>query len=216
LCVSEPQRRWRVVELVAFFVLFPASLWAARAGGWRVPVLPLLAATGLLAVLYLCLRAPGELRRAWRVQAGPELGRVALQTAAFGLALAAGVLLFAPERWLELPTRHPGRWAVLLALYPALSVVPQELVFRAYFFHRYGALLGNPARQALVSALVFGLAHAFYGHWLTVALSGLGGLCFAWTFLRTGSLALVVLEHSGYGLLLFTLGLGRLFLAEGP
>lgn len=206
-----------MAELLALFVLAPTSLWVARQHGWTVPVLPLLALLGALALLYLRRVAPERLRHAWRLPRGRgELARIALQTVLVGVAIVVCVLWVAPQWLLDLPTRQPARWVWLLALYPALSVVPQELVFRAFFFHRYEALLRRPAGQIVVSALVFGLAHLFYGHWLTVAFACAGGACFAWTFVRTGSLALVVLEHSGYGLLLFTLGLGRLFHTGAP
>lgn len=197
---------------MGLFVLAPAVLWARVAAGHSIPVVPLLVALGSLASLYLIWRAPSQLRQAltapWR---RGELARVAMQVLAGGALLTAYVLLAHPERFLAFPIERTWTWLVFLGAYPLLSVLPQELLFRAFFFHRYSALLPGTTATILASAVAFGLAHLFYGNWLSVGLATLGGLCCAWTFARTGSLALVVLEHSLYGVLLFTLGLGRLF-----
>lgn len=67
----------------------------------------------------------------------------------FGLAVAAVGL--AIMRWGNpgfLPHLSPERlrFLVLLwCLYPLLSALPQELIFRALFFHRYGRLFPTRA-----------------------------------------------------------------------
>ena len=48
-------------------------------------------------------------------------------------------------------------------------------------------------------------------HWEAVALSLIGGLIFAYRFVKTRSLLAVWLEHALYGDLIFTSGLGRFF-----
>ena len=210
--MSVRQRLWRGTEFLLLFGLAPAGLWVLKLVGRPVPVFVLLAATGVLALLYLLFAAPGQLRAGLARPCGrPELLRLGLQIAVAGALLALFVRAWRPDWFLDLPLRRPSRWLLFLGLYPLLSVIPQELLFRAFLFHRYGALLRSPTACVLASSAAFGLAHAFYGSWLVVGLSTLGGIAFAWTFVRTGSLSLVVLEHSLYGILLFTLGLGRLF-----
>jgi hypothetical protein len=59
----------------------------------------------------------------------------------------------------------------------------------------------------------FGWAHVGYGHAASIILSTIGGLFFADTFRRSGSLRLACLEHALYGDLMFTIGLGHLFYA---
>ena len=75
-----------------------------------------------------------------------------------------------------------------MLLYPALSVVPQELVFRTFFFHRYGRLFGGPWVATAASALAFSWAHVVLLNGLAVVLTLLGGWLFARTYLRTRSL----------------------------
>jgi len=202
----------RLVEFLVLFVVVPAALWALRAAGQQIPVLPLLCLLGSAAMLHLGRAAPGHLRgslvRRWSPD---ETRRIGLQVSLGAVFILAYVLAYHPDRFLDMPLQRTSSWVLFLVVYPLLSVLPQELIFRAFFFHRYAGLLRTQASRVLVSALVFGLAHAFYGTWTAVGLSTLGGLFFSWTFARTGSLPLVVLEHAVYGVLVFSLGLGRLF-----
>jgi membrane protease YdiL (CAAX protease family) len=218
------QRIPRALELVLLFGLFPVVLCLLSASGLPIPVIPLLVVSGIGAAVYLSRVAPAETRAAlvpaWP-SGGPwkraELARIGLQLTLGGALLFAYVLALQPERLFALPRERPWAWALLIGLYPLLSVLPQELLFRVFFFHRYGALCSGPLARILVSAAVFGLAHLVYGNGTAVALSTVGGIFFSWTFARTGSLWLVVAEHSLYGMLLFTLGLGNLFgLPEAP
>ncbi|OON65836.1 CPBP family intramembrane glutamic endopeptidase [Hymenobacter sp. CRA2] len=127
------------------------------------------------------------------------------------LLLAGLVLWHSPERWLDMPRQQPVAWLVLLVLYPLLSVYPQELIYRAFFFRRYRRLFPAKQLRVWVSAAVFALLHVIYLNWLAVLLTFVGGWFFAQTYARTRSLRLVWLEHALYGMLLFTLGLGAFF-----
>jgi membrane protease YdiL (CAAX protease family) len=98
--------------------------------------------------------------------------------------------------------------AFRMGLYPVLAAAPQELIFRAFFFHRYAPIFPGPASLLAANALSFGLAHLLYANWIAVVLSTLGGLLFASRYWRTGSLLVVSLEHGLWGDLLFTVGVG--------
>lgn len=128
------------------------------------------------------------------------------------VVLSVAVYCFVPSLFLRLPLHRPRLWLVVVLLYPLLSVYPQELVFRAYFFHRYRrALPLNDAGFIGLNALLFGMSHAVFLHWAAMGLSALGGALFAWTYLRTRSLLCVVLEHALWGGLVFTIGLDVVF-----
>jgi uncharacterized protein len=209
--MTASQRIPRAAELFFTFVVLPVVLRWLSVSGIQVPVIPILVVIGLVVTVYLVRAAPREVRAAllspWRTG---ELARIGVQLAVGGAMLFAFVLALYPERLFALP-RQPWAWAVALGIYPLLSVLPQELFFRVFFFHRYGALWNDPLARILVSAAVFGLAHLVYWNGTVIALSTMGGVIFSWTFVRTGSLWLVVAEHSLYGVLLFALGLGGLF-----
>lgn len=124
----------------------------------------------------------------------------------FGLTL-----LLVPERFLSFPRYDPERFALVVALYPFLSVLGQEIAYRLLFFRRYRMLFPNDATAIFASAFVFALAHAFFGNWIAVVLSFAGGLVFAWAYVRTGSFPLVWILHSLAGQVLFASGLGIFF-----
>ena len=210
--MSARQQLSRAAEFALLFLIAPIALWWVGWAGGEVPVVPILVLLGTGVGAYLVWSAPAELRASLSAPwSRRELLRIGLQLCV-GAALLLGYVLWAsPERLFDLPRERPATWMSLLALYPLASVLPQEVLFRAFFFQRYGPLWSGVVPRILVSGLIFGLAHLLYGSWLTVGLSVVGGTLFSWTFVRTGSLLLVILEHSAYGALLFTIGLGRLF-----
>ncbi len=203
-----------LLELLAIFVLLPWLIWR----GW-LPVdqilLPLYLA-GLYAVIRLRGRDGLSLRRLCSSDE-PARERAALRRLGWRFAvLAPAIVLFTaslyPERLFDLPTQHTGLWLLLMFLYPLLSVCPQELLYRPFFFHRYAALFPSTAWLLRVDALLFGYMHIVFGNGLAIALTTLGGYLFADTYARSRSLRLVCLEHTLYGNLLFSVGLGEFFL----
>ena len=137
----------------------------------------------------------------------PILVRFALSAS----VITVGILLFIPERLLDLPMENPRLWVSVLIFYPLLSVYPQEIIYRSFFMRRYKAAFSKPYKLVIVNALLFGYAHLIFHHWLTIVLSVIGGVMFAQTYLKTRSLGLVCIEHVLYGCWIFTIGLGYYF-----
>jgi uncharacterized protein len=98
-----------------------------------------------------------------------------------------------------------------MIVYPLISVIPQEVLFRGYFFHRYGPLFGARLGMIAASALAFGWVHIIFGNWISVALTTVGGVLFGATYRKSGSLLLACLEHALFGNFIFTIGIGRFF-----
>jgi len=143
-----------------------------------------------------------------RKEIGPILGKFI----AGGLGLTLATWYFTPESFMSLPKERPEWWITAMVLYPLISVYPQEIVYRALFLRRYGAIHGNqPIPFILFSAATFSLVHLFYQDWLILVLTFAGGLLFAHTYWRSRSLVCCWLEHSLWGNLLFTLGNLRFF-----
>lgn len=161
------------------------------------------------------------LRRQYKVEVRSELAAGAVTKPAMKLLLARfGVIAIAialftywyePERWLGFASEKPALWALVMVAYPMLSVLPQEIVYRSFFFRRYTPLFGEGNRMIMASALLFGFAHIILFNWIAVAFSFIGGILFALTYQRNRSLLLVTLEHSLYGNFIFTIGLGWYF-----
>jgi uncharacterized protein len=174
--------------------------------------IPYLLVGGLVVLLVLSHDPTFDSRRlfTWG-HVRPFLGTLLVRDAVSLAVLAVGVRLFAPELLFSLVKRTPLFWAVIMLLYPLLSVYPQELIYRAFCFHRYQPLFGSGWVMVLASALTFGFVHIIFGNWVAVGLCVIGGLLFAMTYQASGSLLLACVDHAIFGNFIFTIGLGRFF-----
>jgi hypothetical protein len=206
-------RVWLVLELLVLFVGLPLGY---RFSPWRIPALPLLWLVAGYAWWQLA-RDPGFDRgRLWNVAPlSGRLGGMLLIFATIAVVLWAGVRWLAPQLEWSFVREHPAFWAVVMVLYPVLSVYPQGVLYRAFFLHRYAGLF--PATQAggwallVASAAAFGFLHIIFRNPLAVVLTFFGGILFAWRYNETGSLLTSSFEHALYGCWLFTVGLGQYF-----
>lgn len=140
-----------------------------------------------------------------------EIGGIALRFAVLAPLITFVTWAVWPELFLSLPRHRPLFWAIIMVLYPLLSVWPQEMLYRRLLFQRYRALFGGDKALIAVSAIAFGFAHVIFLNWIAIAMTAAGGLLFARDYARHRSLPLTCLEHSLYGCLIFTVGLGRFF-----
>lgn len=196
------------VEFLALFVAAPVAL-AFLIGA--APPIALLMGFVVLA-LWLLARTPGfRMRELWRGPVLAEWPIVLGFTLLTTLVVAALALWLVPGRFLEIFRYRPELWLLIMAAYPLFSALPQEIIFRTLFFRRYARLFPHRHVALVINALVFGLAHLFFLHPVTLVLAVLGGAVFAWTYLRNGSTLLAVVLHSIAGQLIFTSGLGIYF-----
>lgn len=140
-----------------------------------------------------------------------DLPRILMVFALMSVVLGVFTYLFYPDCLFYCPRQHFPIWLSLMVIYPLLSVYPQELIYRAFLFHRYSPLLQKDRNVIHLSAGAFAFGHIIYFHPLSIILTFLGGYLFAWTYARTRSLLAVSFEHALYGCLLYTIGLGRFF-----
>jgi membrane protease YdiL (CAAX protease family) len=199
--------RGRAVECLLVFVLAPGVLaWSTRVH----VVLPAIWTLAGVCLILLWRDRTFDRRRLWNADAvGPALGAILTR---FGIAaplLVAALLVIEPARLLSLPREKPGLWVIIMVAYPVLSVYPQEVAFRAFFFHRYAGIFGEKWAMVAASSLAFGYAHVILHNWLAVGLSIAGGMLFGLTYWRTRSLPACCLEHALYGCFLFTIGWGE-------
>lgn len=199
-------RLW--AEFVALFCGVPV-LMAAFFG--QYPLLPVVLSLAVIALVLLALTPGFTLRELVRGPVAGEWRIVAGFTVLTGVVAVGAVHLLVPERFLEMPTYRPGLWLMILLLYPFLSALPQELIFRPLFFRRYGALFPTSAVAIAANGAVFGLGHLFYMNWVTIGLTAAGGAVMGWAYLRHGSLLLAWVLHSAAGQIIFTAGLGIFF-----
>lgn len=135
---------------------------------------------------------------------------------ALGIALAtlvAGTVILSlarPEALFALARSRPEFLLLIWCLYPLLSALPQELIFRPLFFHRYGALLPHGQTAIALNAAIFSFAHLMYWSWVVALMTFIGGWVFARAYLRHGFPAAWLL-HAVAGNVLFAVGMGYYF-----
>ncbi|NVK57265.1 MAG: CPBP family intramembrane metalloprotease [Alteromonadaceae bacterium] len=196
------------LELFGLFVLLPI-LFLIGIQQFGPYLLIVLAAVSVICVWILIADSTFRRVRLWNWQAGkPHLLASLKLFFPWALAMAAIVYWWLPDSFLQWPVEQTSLWLLTLLMYPLLSVIPQEIIYRTFFFHRYKAILPTHFQRLGASTLLFGFAHAIYGNWLAVALSGVGGAMFGVRYLQSRSTAVVVIEHSVWGCFLFTIGLG--------
>ena len=99
----------------------------------------------------------------------------------------------------------------MILMYPLLSALPQEVIFREFFFYRYNTLFRNPSVLVIMNVVLFAFAHIYFGSWLVIIFTLVGGTIFALTYRQTRSLLAVTIEHTLYGLMVLCSGLGEYF-----
>ena len=197
------------LEFSTIFVVLPLLIYYRLIPNWPIPFL-LLASLG--AFLYVRHAAGFDATQlsSWG-HISSRLLPLFFRDAILLVLLGIAVWFFAPQLLFSLLKRAPLLWAAIMVLYPVVSVYPQELLYRAFFFHRYQPLFGSGWVMLAASALAFGFVHIIFGNWLSVVLCVFGGFLFASTYHSSGSLLLTCIDHAIFGDFIFTIGLGQFF-----
>lgn len=106
---------------------------------------------------------------------------------------------------------HNRKLFYMILMYPLLSVLPQEIIFREFFFYRYAPLFKSSSWLMAANIVLFVFAHIYFGSWIVTIFTFVGGTIFTLTYRQTGSLLVVSIEHTLYGLLVLSSGLGAYF-----
>lgn len=210
--VSIGRRAWLTLEMLALYVGTPIVVYYLL-HRYHTPLLMIFLPASVLFIVALTFQRTFSWRQtlAKGVNWYHALGILAV-FAVIGPLLAAFAWHTEPSRYLYFPKAAYKIWIIVMIAYPLISVTTQEIMYRVFFFHRYGPLFVQD-RQALIvlNAVYFAFGHIIFMSMPSVVLSFFGGLLFAWRYDRTRSYWAVVLEHSLYGNLIFTVGLGRHF-----
>lgn len=100
---------------------------------------------------------------------------------------------------------------IVIIIYPLLSVIQQEFIFRIFFFERYYAFFQSKWEFYFTNALLFMFIHIIYKNYIALLFTFFGNFLFLSTFFKTRSVYWIVLEHSIYGLIIFYTSLGDFF-----
>jgi len=180
----------------------------------RIPNLPIPYLLAAAFVAFLLLRGDSTFPMVQLTSWGnfrSYLRTILIRDAICLLFLSIAIYFLAPQYLFSLIKRSPLLWLAIFFLYPLVSVYPQELFYRAFFFHRYQPLFGSGWGMLLASAFAFGFVHIIFRNWLAVGLCVIGGVLFSYTYQTSGSLLLACVDHAIFGDFLFTIGLGQFF-----
>jgi uncharacterized protein len=137
----------------------------------------------------------------------PVMVRAIIAFAFLGVVFA----LMEPESLFAFMIEEPKTWMLVMVLYPLLSVLPQELIYRSFLTHRYREVFKSDRLRIHISALAFAFVHIIYMNYPAVFLTYGAGYLFARTYHESRSLLAVAFEHAVYGCFIFTIGLGKYF-----
>lgn len=202
----------RLALVVEFVLLFVALPLVYRFSPVRIPALPLLWIVSGYALWQLLRDRAFDRAKLWN--AGSLTAKLPVILGIFAvvaLVIWAGVHRFAPDLEWSFVRRSPGFWAVVMVAYPVVSVYPQGLLYRGFFFERYRSLFPGHWAMIVASAAAFAFLHIIFRNSLAVVLTFAGGVLFAARYAETESLATSSFEHALYGCWLFTVGLGQYF-----
>jgi membrane protease YdiL (CAAX protease family) len=206
--ISNGTRARLLLEVALLFIAIPLLIYSLA----PFPVLPALWLLAFCCWRLLLRDSSFDRSNLLRTESlRRDTGKVLLRFLVLALALALFVLITAPDLFFGLIRRKPLLWAMIMLLYPLLSVYPQELIYRTFFHHRYRVLFSNRQLFIVCNGLLFGFMHIVFHNWVAVLLTAAGGVLFAATYERSRSTLLVSLEHALFGCLVFTLGLGQFF-----
>ena len=172
---ARPGQTGRAALAVEFAVLFIAIPVAIALFLPPTMLFPALFAFSVLG-LFLLWRTGGfdfrDLIRGW----GRFDWRLFLTFAGLTFAASVAVLYVTrPESLFSFLRSNPRFLLLVWLLYPLLSALPQELIFRVLFFHRYSRLFTGPRQAVLANAAIFSLAHLMYWNWIVAVFTFAGG-----------------------------------------
>jgi membrane protease YdiL (CAAX protease family) len=199
-------KRWYLITeyIILFFGLPTACTFNF------FPVYPIFAlwVFSIVCVLVLIFDPQFKTSHLWRVRHWKDLTTVAIRFILAVALLGGYVVFFEPDILFNFPRYRPTTWAMVMLLYPLLSVCPQGLTHRAFLFHRYRRIF-NGGSMIFASAAAFSFMHIVFRNPLALLLTFAGGVLFAKTYSDKRSLMISMIEHALYGNYIFTIGLGK-------
>lgn len=205
-------RKYLSLELFVLFIIIPLSL-SISIPVWLKSVLLVL---GFMYAIIIMLREEkGSFKIQRNLEWKPFWKRTLILFVAISVITSLYVFFMEANKLFCVPINKPKLWIIILLVYTFLSVWPQEIIYRTFFFTRYERLFYNKKILVFVNAIIFSMAHLFFRNTLVIVLTFVGGLLFGMTYLKTKSTLLVSIEHAIYGNWLFTVGMGQMLAFPG-
>ena len=206
------RRIWLIFELTALFIGLPLAL-KHLVHIEKMPLFMVLQPVLLAFIVFLLWDRWFLLRRELiKVFRWADLGAILAVFIIGGGMVAAFMAQEIPDRFLAFPKYRYQTYERVMILYPLLSVAVQELVYRTFFFHRYGPLFGELRwLMIFINGILFGFAHIVFDNWVAIIGTAVIGTLLAYRYATTQSFWAVFIEHTLWGWLVFTVGLNKFF-----
>lgn len=207
MIITSFSQRSLLIEMIVLFVCIPVLLVLPTA----IPIKIFFVISGFVYTLFVLYQLTK-----FKIQKTSQKNRSSFLTSILLrilLVIIFGVIIVlyqSPETFLRIIVEDTRLWVLIVFVYSIGSVIPQEILYRSFFFHRYQDLFKSKNSLMIINGLLFGISHAFLGSWIIVFATTIGGIMFARTYIKTQSTVLVSIEHALYGLILFTIGIGPL------
>jgi len=120
------------------------------------------------------------------------------------------VLFFDENLLFIFPKTNFKLWLIVIFIYPFLSVIPQELVYRVFFFQRYFPNINRFYFPMFLNLVVFAYGHLVFSNMHAIIITAIVSPIFTYAYLKKSFLTCVILHTLG-GQIIFTLGLGKYF-----
>lgn len=120
------------------------------------------------------------------------------------------VLLLDKNLLFIFPKTNFKLWLIVIFIYPFLSVIPQELVYRVFFFQRYFPNINRFYFPMFLNLVVFAYGHLVFSNMHAIIITAIVSPIFTYAYLKKSFLTCVILHTLG-GQIIFTLGLGKYF-----
>lgn len=197
----------RLLELILLFLILPLLL--------AIPISPWVrVALGFVGLVYVIwVSRKRKFFSFKKVSVGIKVQHVYFLAAKFIIISIITYFIvseFYPQELFRSLLDDPLKFMIICLVYTIVSVIPQEFIYRDFFFKRYYSFFPNDVLFVLINGILFSLAHLFFYNELVLLMTLVGGWIFSYTYLKTKSLRFTMLEHALYGCWVYAVGLGSI------
>ncbi len=204
--MRNPSKKHLSIELLLLFVIYPISLSLHA-----ISTCIKLSSTLLILCYLIFVSYQFKLFKRYKTHKPIHFWRTTLYKLIL-IALSSGLYVcYLDKASLFKPVlTQPKVWIQFVLIYSFLSVVPQEFIYRSFYFRRYQPLFKHQFIFLMLNIIVFSLAHILFKSGFILGITLIGGALFTYTYQKTKSILWVSIEHAIYGSWLFTIGMGKM------
>jgi membrane protease YdiL (CAAX protease family) len=207
-------RTWLAIEFALLFFGIPT--WIYLDQDFTHPSIILLP---VLVFIFLLLRQNPEFT--WRELITWSVPRKTLYGSALIILAAALLMLgyvwmFERQNLFNLPRTNIWIFLAMCIFYPVFSAYSQEIIYRTFLSRRYGSIFPRGWQFVLISAVTFSFLHIVYYDPVSLILTFIGGLYFAWMYRLTRSVLFTSVLDGILGMIVFGVGVGQYFWLDMP